>query len=95
MLSTLHRAELTDAPERLQEVITALGQLALPVLLPLHPRTRAAIDTPAGPFPPGRRMTVTPPLDYTRMLSAIRDASVVVTDSGAFSAKRTGSGRRA
>ncbi|MBK8251008.1 MAG: UDP-N-acetyl glucosamine 2-epimerase [Gemmatimonadetes bacterium] len=82
VLSTLHRAELTDAPERLQEVITALGQLALPVLLPLHPRTRAAIDTPAGPFPWPQNVTVTPPLDYTRMLSAIRDASVVVTDSG-------------
>ena len=82
VLSTLHRAELTDAPDRLVKVIAALGRQELPVLLPLHPRTRAALDAMDSPLSWPQNVTVTPPLEYSRMLMAIRDARVVVTDSG-------------
>lgn len=82
VLSTLHRAELTDAPETLRQVIAALGELELPVLLPVHPRTRAALEAIDMLRPWPQNVTVTPPLEYTRMLMAIRDASAVVTDSG-------------
>ena len=42
VLATLHRAENTDAPERLRVVLQALAQVnkEVPVVLPVHPRTR-------------------------------------------------------
>ena len=40
-LATLHRPYNTDDPERLREVLAALDALEMPVILPLHPRTRA------------------------------------------------------
>jgi len=43
ILATLHRAENTDAPKRLADIISALSQIhhtLAPVVLPLHPRTR-------------------------------------------------------
>jgi len=40
ILATIHRPENTDGPHRLDAILTALGELAGPVLLPLHPRTR-------------------------------------------------------
>ncbi|MBM5798835.1 MAG: UDP-N-acetyl glucosamine 2-epimerase, partial [Cyanobacteria bacterium K_Offshore_0m_m2_072] len=40
ILATIHRAENTNDPLRLRAILTALAQAPLPVLLPLHPRTR-------------------------------------------------------
>ena len=40
VLATMHRPYNTDDPERLREVLAALDALEMPVVLPLHPRTR-------------------------------------------------------
>lgn len=45
-LATIHRAENTDDPARLHAIFTALGRLPLPVIVPLHPRTRNALQSP-------------------------------------------------
>jgi UDP-N-acetylglucosamine 2-epimerase (non-hydrolysing) len=42
VLATIHRPENTDDPERLRIILDQLSKLGLPVLLPLHPRTRLA-----------------------------------------------------
>ena len=81
LLATIHRAENTDDPARLKAILMALGQAPLPVLLPLHPRTRARIaehglDPLLGP------LTLTEPLGFLAMLLLERWASLVVTDSG-------------
>ena len=44
VLSTLHRPENVDDPEVLGMILSELGRCDLPVLLPLHPRTRASIE---------------------------------------------------
>lgn len=46
LLATVHRAENTDDPERLRAIMTALSQLAEtePVIFPVHPRTRKALE---------------------------------------------------
>lgn len=44
MLCTIHRAENTDDPGRLRGILSGLAQAMLPVVLPLHPRTRKQID---------------------------------------------------
>src|SRR5207248_39558 len=43
VLATVHRAANTDDPTRLADILEALAFLREPVVLPLHPRTRAAL----------------------------------------------------
>lgn len=81
VLITLHRAENTDDPQRLAFLLSALAQVAvqMPILLPLHPRTQAAIAR-AGLQPSG--ITITEPLPYVDMIGLLQSAAVVATDSG-------------
>ena len=51
ILATIHRPENTDDPERLRAILDELSKLGLPVLLPLHPRTRAAAERHSGSPP--------------------------------------------
>ena len=81
ILATLHRAENTDDHERLAAIVRALNilhQRHAPVILPLHPRTRAVIDRL------GLRLdvTVVDPVGYLEMLWLLRNCELVVTDSG-------------
>jgi UDP-N-acetylglucosamine 2-epimerase len=81
-LATIHRAENTDDSQRLRAIFTALEQLAqggLPVLLPLHPRTRHALDR-AELAPRG--VQIVPPASYERMVALQTHARVILTDSG-------------
>lgn len=79
---TLHRAELTEEPQRLSAIIDQLGKLPVAAVFPMHPRTRASLER-AG-FPAGSRgtLTITPPVGYHESLSLAREAGVVITDSG-------------
>ncbi len=81
-LSTVHRAENTDDPARLQALMEGLGRVAetLPVVLPLHPRTRAALRR-HGIEPPAR-LTLIEPVGFLDMVRLEAGARVVATDSG-------------
>jgi UDP-GlcNAc3NAcA epimerase len=79
-IATLHRAELTAKPEVLSATVAALKSLPLPVVFPAHPRVSAAMA--AMGLASGGMLHVVPPLGYFEMIDAVRDASVVVTDSG-------------
>ena len=81
ILATIHRAENTDYPERLKKIFSALNEVAntTPVVLPIHPRTRASIselnlDT--------RKLTLIDPVGYLEMLWLLKHCGLVVTDSG-------------
>lgn len=80
-LATLHRAENTDDPARLARLFCALEALAEhgAVVMPLHPRTRQAIAR-AAIVP--RRVEVTEPVGYFRMLALLQSCRTVLTDSG-------------
>jgi UDP-GlcNAc3NAcA epimerase len=80
--ATVHRAELTDRPAVLRGILEALASLDRPVLLALHPRTRAALDAAgiAPPFGPG--LTIVPPVGYLESLALARAAEMIFTDSG-------------
>jgi len=82
-LTTCHRAENTDNPHRLSEILSALVEIAeqLPVVLPLHPRTRKLI----GEYHLSHLLAsliVTDPLPYLDMVALEQAASVILTDSG-------------
>jgi UDP-N-acetylglucosamine 2-epimerase len=79
-LATIHRAANTDDPRRLADIFDALALLHEPVILPLHPRTRAALmGTDIEVEPPVR---IIDPVGYLDMLALERNARMVLTDSG-------------
>lgn len=84
LLATLHRAENTDNPGRLAGVLAGLAAAAnasnRPVWLPLHPRTRAKLEQFNLTMPTA--VHATEPVDYLEMLGLMRDAAVILTDSG-------------
>ncbi len=84
ILATIHRAENTGGGDQLAGVLQGLARAGaeLPVVLPLHPRTRALLDA-AGVTPefgPGLRLIE--PVGYLDMLALEGSARLVVTDSG-------------
>ena len=78
VLATVHRAANTDDPARLAAILDGLGRLGVPVLLPLHPRTRARL----GGLTLAPTVEVRDPASYLEMLTLTRHARRVVTDSG-------------
>lgn len=81
ILATLHRAENTDDFERLKNIINALNyihQNILPVVLPIHPRTKKTIKN----LNLDVQVTMIEPVGYLEMLWLLKNSSLVLTDSG-------------
>jgi len=81
VLATIHRPENTDDPDRLRAILDELSKLGLPVLLPLHPRTRAAAGR-HGLTAALDRLRPIPPADHRTFLGLARHARLLVSDSG-------------
>ena len=79
-LLTLHRAENTNSAEKLSGILEAVGALDLPVLFPVHPRTRNVIS--AAGISLNRNLINVPPLGYLEMLAMEAHARKILTDSG-------------
>ncbi|GAA2188530.1 UDP-N-acetylglucosamine 2-epimerase (non-hydrolyzing) [Leucobacter alluvii] len=80
-LATIHRAENTDDPQRLCEVIASLGAADKPVVLLAHPRVRARAASHGVELEQGS-VIVRDPLPYPELIAAAIDSAGVVTDSG-------------
>lgn len=81
-LATVHRAENTDDPTRLAGILEGLRRVhssGVPVVMPLHPRTRRALErnhlSPDG-------IRILEPVSYLDMLVLEKHARVILTDSG-------------
>jgi len=83
-LVTLHRPSNVDDPATLEELVETLTALAAdaPVLFPVHPRTRARLESAGLPRAPNPGLRWLDPMPYLDMLSLVLSAGVVVTDSG-------------
>ncbi len=79
VLLTLHRAENVDDPERLASILTGLN-LRLPVIFPVHPRTRGALDRAGLGLPPN--VVPIEPVGYLEMVALEASAEAIATDSG-------------
>ncbi|HWI06364.1 MAG TPA: UDP-N-acetylglucosamine 2-epimerase (non-hydrolyzing) [Solirubrobacteraceae bacterium] len=82
VLATAHRAGTVDDPRRLALLVELLLGLDEPVVLPLHPRTRARLDA-AGLLARVEAGTIVlPPLGYLEFSALLTRARAVLTDSG-------------
>ena len=80
VLATIHRQENTDSPETLRNIITGLNEINhhIPVLVPIHPRTRSILT----------QLNITPefkmidPVGYFDMIVLLKNCKLVITDSG-------------
>jgi len=83
ILATIHRQENTDDRFQLLSIFEALQEVArkIPVVLPLHPRTRKRLAEFEFEFLT-KDLHILPPQGYLDMIMLQRSAAVIVTDSG-------------
>lgn len=81
-LLTLHRAETTDDPLRLEEIIDFVNEKSAQTTLifPMHPRMAKACASSRKPF--SRNVRITDPLGYFDLLTVLKNARRLMTDSG-------------
>ncbi len=89
VLVTLHRPSNVDDIDTLAPILDVLADLsqALPVVFPVHPRTRGQIDRAGLRLPAGLKLAE--PLGYLDFLALQRAATLVVTDSGGIQEETT------
>ncbi|WP_346766394.1 UDP-N-acetylglucosamine 2-epimerase (non-hydrolyzing) [Streptomyces sp. CB01881] len=95
VLATVHRPENTNTAGALRAVLTELDRIArarTPVLFPMHPHTRAAVERFAldGLL---ARIAATGPVGYAEFLGLARHAALLVSDSGGVQEECTVLGR--
>lgn len=78
--ATIHRAENTDSPKKLTAIMNAFAQVDLPVILPLHPRTKKMLTELK--LAKAKNIHLIDPLHYFDMLSLMSQAKAILTDSG-------------
>ena len=80
-VATIHRAENTDDPERLEAILDSLGKVDHPVVILAHPRLLAKANEFGLEVGRGN-LTVHAPLAYPELVSAVMNSRGVITDSG-------------
>ena len=81
ILSTIHRAENTDDPQRLSSIFKAMDKIVqkTPIILPLHPRTKKIIKNLKFKI---ENLIIIDPVGYLEMIYLLQRCSLVMTDSG-------------
>ena len=89
VVATLHRPANVDDPQATAELVQALHEVAdeLDVIIPVHPRGRAALDAAGLSTHP--RLHVCDPLGYLEFMGLVKGASAVITDSGGVQEETT------
>ncbi|GAC1467027.1 MAG: UDP-N-acetylglucosamine 2-epimerase (non-hydrolyzing) [Chamaesiphon sp.] len=84
ILATIHRAENTDDSMRLRAIFEGLMQVAdeVPVVLPLHPRTRKVLEEQKLLVEAACHLQIINPVGYLNMVMLEKNARAIVTDSG-------------
>jgi UDP-GlcNAc3NAcA epimerase len=84
ILATVHRAENTDDRGHLWTIFQGLELIAkkIPVVLPLHPRTRAVLEQEGLLGEASRHVCLIEPVGYLDMVMLEKNAQLIVTDSG-------------
>ena len=82
ILATIHRAENTDNSVRLKSIFDGFEKIGkeVPIILPLHPRTRKAIET--LDLKASDSIKAIDPVSYLEMIYLLENCMLVMTDSG-------------
>jgi UDP-N-acetylglucosamine 2-epimerase (non-hydrolysing) len=85
---TLHRPANVDNPEKLQLLLRAIEQIQsrIPIIFPVHPRTRKSLEMCAVSLP---NLFLCPPLGYLEFMKLVAGARLVLTDSGGIQEETT------
>jgi len=88
-LVTLHRPSNVDDPDKLTRIMERIARLSaqLPILFPIHPRTRQSLRSTG--FEPPETLQLAEPLGYLEFLALQEHAAIVITDSGGIQEETT------
>jgi UDP-N-acetylglucosamine 2-epimerase (non-hydrolysing) len=91
VLVTLHRPSNVDDPQTLQAIMGGLAEISqsIPVLFPIHPRTRQRLEHSQPAAIPNSQLQLIEPLGYLDFLALQAHASLVLTDSGGVQEEST------
>lgn len=91
VLVTLHRPSNVDDSYMLRHIMETLIEISerLPILFPVHPRTRARITSENFEVPNASRFRFLDPVGYIEFLALQRKATLVITDSGGIQEETT------
>ncbi len=91
ILATVHRAENTDDIDNLRSILQGMATVAaeVPIVLPLHPRTRAAISKAEDLTKEMGKLRVIEPVGYLDMITLEKHARLILTDSGGVQKEAT------
>ncbi|HZM43943.1 MAG TPA: UDP-N-acetylglucosamine 2-epimerase (non-hydrolyzing) [Burkholderiales bacterium] len=92
---TLHRPSNVDDPVKLRAILGGVGEVSrrIPVVFPVHPRTRARIEQHGlGAVLTDGAVLTLPPVGYLEMLGLMHSARLVLTDSGGIQEETTALG---
>jgi UDP-GlcNAc3NAcA epimerase len=81
LLATVHRAENTDDPIRLQNILSAFAEIQETIVWPVHPRTRKVLERLELNVS-FRNLRLVDPVGYLDMLQLQQNARIILTDSG-------------
>ena len=90
-LATAHRAENVDNPEVLKNFVEALAEAPLPVVYPMHPRTRKRLKQNRiyAKIKKSKNIQILPPVGYLDFLVLMKKCKIILTDSGGIQEEAT------
>ncbi len=88
VLATIHRVENADNVDNLGAILAELAALPIPVVLPIHPRTRARAEA-FGLQPLLEKLQLRDPMGYRQFVALAQEAAVIVSDSGGVQEEAT------
>jgi UDP-N-acetylglucosamine 2-epimerase (non-hydrolysing) len=91
---TLHRPSNVDDEGTLGMLLAAVARIQseIPVVFPVHPRTRRRLEALTGVLPPMPGLRLVDPLPYLDFLELMANARCVLTDSGGIQEETTALG---
>jgi UDP-N-acetylglucosamine 2-epimerase (non-hydrolysing) len=90
-LATAHRAENVDNPTVINGFIEAFAEAPIPVVYPMHPRTRKRLrqDRLLQKAQSWKNIQILPPLGYLDFLVLMKKSEIILTDSGGIQEEAT------
>ncbi|MGB9853365.1 MAG: non-hydrolyzing UDP-N-acetylglucosamine 2-epimerase [Candidatus Bathyarchaeales archaeon] len=90
-LATAHRAENVDNPGVLKNFVEALAEASIPVVYPMHPRTKKRLKQNRlyAKIKKSKNMQILPPVGYLDFLVLMKKCKIILTDSGGIQEEAT------